>query len=718
MLKVFSAISSFFRTSGGPLNLGEVPREQLLSVLVQAFAIPIKQSAFSQVLQESQSFEGFLSSLPSVGVEYRVVTLPGAEEVESWGQAFQETLCLVKRGPPAANAELPPGTEGFTLLLRVNPESPESLLAIDVESGAQIDGQFEQYAGAPAIAFKRKIPKQTDDEKFGWRWFVSAFFKHKAAIQQAVLASLVLQLIGLGFPLATQAIVDKVIPNQAINTLIALGAGVGLLALFNAVLSWLRQKLLLRLAAQVDGELAQTVYARVLRLPLGYFETRATGVTINKIHAVERVREFFAGAFLLIVLELPFMLVFLGLMLSYSLLLSSIVLGFLAVMLTLSFAVGPKLRGLSQKQFVAGAELQGFLTEQVASPETIKSLQLEPHSQGQFSRMNAEYLSTSLQTKELGNAYGTLMQTSEQIMNVAVLCTGAYLSMQNTSSVGLTIGMLVAFQMFASKVTQPLLKLSGYWQELQQVRTAVAQLGDVMNTPAENYGYLATSAGSMEGHLSIKGLGFRYAANRPLLYSDFNIEVKPGTTVLITGPSGSGKSTLAKILQGLYPSYQGDVRIDGRDIRTMRVNELRAYFGVVPQDAVLFTGTVQDNLLNGAPGCNLQQAVIACKMAGVHSEIENLPNGYSTILGERGIGLSGGQRQRIAIARALLKRPKILIFDEATSGLDSHSAELVANTVNSLRGKTAIIFIAHKVPSNLKVDAHMDLSGAIQNRST
>lgn len=684
------------RRANRSINFGDVPLDKLLSALVGTFKVPLRQTEASAFLEKAQSFEGFLSNLNKLNLEYNSGVLSSPSDLDALGQLFKKGLVLTKSH-----------SSGKYILCVGLKE--QTVLGLDLLSGAVTELDSGDISKASFVQFRRIKDPSQELESFGWSWFLKAFFKNKEAVRHAVVASLVLQLIGLGFPLATQAIVDKVIPNQALNTLIALGSGVAIFALFNAVISWLRQQLLLRLANKIDANLAQEVYERLVTLPLNYFESRATGVIINRVHGVERVREFFAGAFLLIVLELPFMLIFLGLMLFYSLQLSAIVLGFLALMLVVSFAVGPVLRERSQVQFTQGAKLQGFMTEQIAATETLKSLQLESSSQRQFAELNSKYLEATLHTKELGNSYGTFMQLCEQLMNVSVLCLGAYIASDASSSTGLTIGMLVAFQMFASKVTQPLLKLSGYWQELQQVRTAISQLGDVMNTAPENYRYLASSVSAKTGSLSIQGLGFRYAGNRPFLYEDFNADVAPGSLVLITGPSGSGKSTLAKILQGLYPAYSGTIKIDDRDIRSMSVNELRSYFGVVPQEAVLFSGSIQDNLLDSAPGSNLEHAVQACKMAGIHTEIENLPEGYATKLGERGVGLSGGQRQRIAIARALLKRPKILVLDEATSGLDSASAEKIAHAVNALKGKVSILFIAHKVPTSLLVDTHLSI---------
>lgn len=659
-------------------------RDALLRGLAQVFRLPLKAADAEVLLARSTDTAGLADEVKSLGIDSDMARGDWAD--------------LLRRGPLLVEVL-------GTAVLAIGVQQ-DKLGCIDLVSKQVREIPLAEAPAAYGLQFFRHLPTEESTERFGWKWFAKAFFSNKQAIRDTLITSLVIQLIALAFPLATQAIVDKVITNQAQNTLVVLGIGIALFAVFSGVLSFLRQKLLLRLANAIDGRLAQQVFDRLIRLPLPFFEHRATGVIINRIQGVERVREFFAGAFLLCVLELPFMLIFLGLMLSYSLALSGVVAAFVALMMVLSFAAGPMLRTRFNKQAQYGAKLQGFMTEQVAASETLKSLQLENTAGRRFAEINQAYLAATLNTKELGNAYGSFMQVTEQLMNAAVLCLGAYLAMTSTD---LTIGMLVAFQMFASKVSQPLLKLSGYWQELQQVRTAVAQLGDVMNTPTERYSPLASSVSVGSGRLQVESLGFRYAEDRPPLYEGFNCTVEPGEVVLITGPSGCGKSTLAKILQGLYSNYSGNVKVDGRDARSMSINELRANFGVVPQEAVLFAGTILDNLLMGAPSATLEQAVQACQMAGIHETIENLPNGYQTEIGERGIGLSGGQRQRVAIARALLKRPRILVFDESTSGLDEASAERVAQTVNALRGKVSMLFIAHKVPASLKVDRHVQL---------
>jgi ATP-binding cassette, subfamily B, bacterial HlyB/CyaB len=307
-------------------------------------------------------------------------------------------------------------------------------------------------------------------------------------------------------------------------------------------------------------------------------------------------------------------------------------------------------------------------------------------------------------------------------MTVAILIAGAWIVMQPPASADavFTIGMLVAFQMFAGKLSQPVMRLVGLWQQFQQARLAVARLGDLMDVPTEPYSTQPSRAnrrarrGSADTTpiVEVQSLAFRYGEDRPWLYEDLNLCLGPGECVAIAGPSGSGKSTLAKLLQGFYLPARGVIRIHGVDSRHLAANELRGTFGVVPQETVLFSGTIRDNLQLADPAASFDDIVTACKMAEVGDVIEQLPQGYDTEIGERGAGLSGGQRQRLAIARALLKRPQVLLFDEATSNLDTPTAASIAQTINALRGKVAIVVITHAAIPGLKVDRVVHLAMA------
>ncbi|MGH8753658.1 MAG: peptidase domain-containing ABC transporter, partial [Burkholderiales bacterium] len=461
------------------------------------------------------------------------------------------------------------------------------------------------------------------------------------------------------------------------------------------------QYLVLHTGNRVDAVLGTQVFEHLLKLSPRYYEHRPTGVIVARVHGVETIREFVSGAAVTLILDCPFLLIFLAIMFYYSWLLSVITLALLGAIVALSIAVVPLLRQRLNQQFLLGARNQAFLTEYIAGMETVKSLQMEPQLKSRFGDYLAAYLNSSFNTRSLSNAYNVAANTLDQFLTLLILCAGAWLVMQNE---GFTIGMLVAYQMFASRMSQPMLRIVGLWQEFQQAAIAVKRLGDIMNAPPEPYSLIPGRAKAERGRVEIVNLSFRYAENLPYLYTGLNIKLEPGVCMALMGPSGCGKSTLAKLLQGFYLPSDGQIKIDGHDIRHLAANELRQYFGVVPQDTILFSGTIYDNLALANPHATFEQVVQACKMAEIHDTIEHLPEGYQTQIGEHGVGLSGGQKQRIAIARALLKRPRILIFDEATSNLDLPTAEHFARTVNQLKGKVTMLFITHQLPRGLQVD--------------
>jgi ATP-binding cassette, subfamily B, bacterial HlyB/CyaB len=537
--------------------------------------------------------------------------------------------------------------------------------------------------------------------RFGFHWFWKELLRHKRVWRDVLAASLCLQLVALTTPLFTQVIIDKVVVHQTQSTLVAIAAGLVMFMLFSAAMSWLRQYLVLHTGNRVDAVLGSQVFRHLLKLHLPYFEHRPTGTLIARVHAVETIREFMAGAAVSLILDFPFLVIFLAVMFAYSWQLSLIALGMLALVAGLSIAVVPVLRARINRQFLLGARNQAFLTEYVAGIETVKSLQMEPRLEGRYDELLATYLSAGFATRQLSNTYNVVANALEQVMTLSILCVGALLVMRND---GFTIGMLVAFQMFASRMSQPMLRLAGLWQEFQQASIAVKRLGDIMDAPAEPYALTPSRAADGKGFIQMRDLSFRYSPDHPFLYRSLSLALNPGKLTVLTGPSGCGKSTLAKLMLGFYQPSDGQITIDGRDIRHLTANELRQYFGVVPQETWLFSGTIYENLIAANPNASFDDVVRACQIAELHDFIERLPKGYNAELGEHGVGLSGGQKQRLAIARAVLKRPRVLIFDEAASNLDPQTAERFAQTVNQLKGKATILFIAHQLPRGLQVD--------------
>ena len=610
-----------------------------------------------------------------------------------------------------------PKGKGFWLALCISARA-DKISLIEPGATAQHDLGPEEFAkryGGWTAQFAPQEQAVADPDggekrSFGFRWFVPELLKHKRIWRDVMLASLALQLVGLATPLFTQVVIDKVVVHHTRNTLWVVGVALALFMTFTAVMSWMRQYLVLHTGNRVDAVLGQTVFRHLFRLPMPYFEQRQTGVLVARLHGVEQIREFVSGAAVTLLLDCPFLFVFLGVMFWYSWQLTLIALGLLLAIAVLSLLVSPMFRARLDNQFKVGARNTAFVTEYLSGMATVKSLQMEPILERRYGEQLAQYLAAGFDTRQLANSYNAAANALEQVMTLAILVVGALLVMDSAAraSVGaatFTIGMLVAFQMFASRLSQPILRLVGTWQQFQQARVAIKRLGDVMDMPTEPYTLAAQHATSAEaGRIEFQSVSFRYSDRHAWLYRNMSLSIRPGQLTVLIGPSGSGKSTLAKLLLGFYSPMDGRILIDGQDTQHMAANELRANFGVVPQETTLFSGSVLENLQMANPHAGFQEIVEACRMAEIHEVIEALPQGYQTPLGEQGVGLSGGQRQRIAIARALLKRPKVLIFDEATSNLDGHTAAAFAQTVNQLKGKVTMLFIAHNLPRGLQVD--------------
>ncbi|MDP2760692.1 MAG: peptidase domain-containing ABC transporter [Sideroxyarcus sp.] len=590
---------------------------------------------------------------------------------------------------------------GQVLFFRAGSESPEAI---------PLDDFFKHFrTDILLVARKEQAPGEEEagkDEKaaepFGFRWFIPELMKHKRIWRDVLIASFAIQMVGLVTPLFTQVIIDKVVVHQTQSTLIAIAAGLVMFMLFSSAMTWLRQYFVLHTGNRIDAVLGSHVFRHMLHLPVPYFEQRPTGTLVARLHGVETVREFITGAAVSLLLDFPFLFIFLAVMFWYSWQLSLIALLLMSLITLASLLVTPTLRDRLNKQFLLGAKNQAFVTEYVAGMETVKSLQMEPVLVQKYGDYLAQYLAASFSTKQLSNSLNVVVNALEQIMTLSILVVGALLVMQND---GFTIGMLVAFQMFASRMTQPMLRLAGLWQEFQQANIAVKRLGDLMDVPNEPHSLTpARAQGGAGGCVELKDVSFRYSDKHPYLYRNLTLTLQAGKLTVLMGPSGCGKSTLAKMLQGFYWPSDGSILLDGYDLRHLAANELRANFGVVPQETRLFSGTIYDNLQLANPHAGFEEIVHVCKMAEIHQVIEQLPQGYQTPVGENGVGLSGGQKQRIAIARALLKHPRVLIFDEAVSNLDIQTAEHFATTINKLKGKVTMLFITHQLPKSLQVD--------------
>jgi ATP-binding cassette, subfamily B, bacterial HlyB/CyaB len=530
--------------------------------------------------------------------------------------------------------------------------------------------------------------------RFDITWFAQAMHKYRRLLGEVVVASFFLQLFALVTPLFFQVVIDKVLVHRGLTTLDVLVFGLITVTIFESVLGGLRTYVFAHTTNRIDVELGARLFRHLLALPIAYFEARRAGDSVARVRELENIRNFLTSSALTLVIDLFFTIVFLAVMFYYAPLLSWIVLGSFPLYIGLSAVVTPIFRRRLDEKFNRGAENQAFLVESIAGIETLKAMAVEPQMQRRWEEQLAGYVRASFNVLSLGNWASQGVQLISKIVMALTLYFGAYLVIDGK----LSVGELVAFNMLASRVAQPVLRLAQLWQDFQQARISVARLGDILNTPPEPQHQAGrTSLPAIKGAIAFEHVGFRYRLDGAEVLHDVNLDVPAGQMVGIVGPSGSGKSTLAKLVQRLYVPESGRLLVDGVDLAMVDVSWLRRQIGVVLQENVLFNRSIRDNIALADPGMAMEQIVSAAELAGAHDFILELPQGYDTLVGERGATLSGGQRQRIAIARALVSAPRILIFDEATSALDYESERVIQENMRRIAQGRTVLIIAHRL---------------------
>ena len=556
---------------------------------------------------------------------------------------------------------------------------------------------FEEYSGN--FILLKKIYKLSDENQpFSLRWFIPEFIKNKGIFGQIALMVVMLTVFSLVIPLFFQIVVDKVLVNQAYNTLNVLGIGIILAIVVNAIVSYVRSYLLLFATNKIDISTATKTFAHLMRLPVDFFERVPSGVLLKHMQQNEKIRGFLSGNLFFTILDIFALCIFIPFLLFYSMTLTAIVLGFSLLMaLVIACLIKPFQRRLDEL-YQAEGKRQSMLVESIHGVKTVKSLALEPVERKIWDDSTAYAIKSHFRVGTISMTAQSISQMLEMMMTVSVIWVGAHLVFNHTMS----IGELIAFQMLAGRVTGPLVKMVGLIHEYQQIALSVRMLGVVMNTPAEPAG--GGVRNPFKGQIDFEDVSFRYRPDLPEVIKNFQLHIPAGSTIGFVGRSGSGKTTLTKLLQALYSVNRGLVKIDGIDIREIDKAHLRRNIGVVLQENYFFSGTVRQNVSLPKQNASLEEIIYACKLAGADEFVQKLPKGYDTMLEENASNLSGGQKQRLAIARALLTNPPILIFDEATSALDPESEEVIRkNLKNIARGRTVII-VSHR----LSIVSHAD----------
>ena len=582
--------------------------------------------------------------------------------------------------------------------------SVKGLLAISPQNGIQLLDTSALLSEESDILAVISVTKtaSTPTARFGFGWMLPYLQVYKYGLLEVFIASFITQLFALATPLLFQQIIDRVIGQGSSGALGGFAALMALFMILEIIFSSLRTFQFMEISNRIDINIGSSIISRLLRLNARYFEKRPVGELASRLNELDKIRSFLTGTALTVVLDAFFALLYFGIMLFYSPLLAGIILGSIPLLLIVILSLTPLTQKLIRQRAEAHSRTHSYMVEVLNGIQTVKLQNSELTARRKWEDLHLDDINKGFKTVLANTASSNALQLINKTTNILVICVGASLVLNNE----LTLGQLIAFRIISGYVTQPILRLASTWNNFQEVSMSVERLGDVVNQSLET-SELETSNISMppiSGEIFFDEVSFSYtSSSRPQL-SGVTLKIPSGSFTGLVGQSGCGKSTLLKLVPRLYEPSLGKVLIDGYDVSKVELYSLRRQLGFVPQDCLLFEGSIYNNIAVADPEAEAEEVIEAARLACAHEFIMSLPYGYNTPLGEKGSGLSGGQRQRVALARMLLQKPNLVILDEATSALDVDTEQQVVNNLRRTLKGTTVLMITHRLSTLIHAD--------------
>jgi ATP-binding cassette subfamily B protein len=673
-----------------------------LQMLSKHLKMPFRREVLRRILNEQIKRQGSIS-FPAcayvgelVGLKSQLVDLP---------------VAAIERIPTPAIIEY---DGSYAVLYETGPNS----IVVGVPSQGIVRSKTAEFVAKLSVDENNLPPqvrvllvattKETPQERFGIQWFIPYLSKHRRVLIEVFIASFFVQLAQLANPLVIQLIIDKVIVQNSIATLNVLGILLLVVGVFEALLTTLRTYLFVDTTNRIDMSLGSQIIDHLLRLPLRYFERRPVGELATRINELENIRQFLTGTALTVVLDAVFSIIYIIVMLFYSWQLTLVGLGTVPIFVILTLIASPTISKQLRTKAERNAHTQSYLVEVMSGIQTVKAQNIELQSRFSWQERYARYVAAGFKTVITSTLANSTSSFLNKLSSLLVLWMGSYLVLEGQ----LTLGELIAFRIISGYVTSPILRLAQLWQSFQETALSLERLSDIVDTPEEAEADRQNiPLPEISGNVTFDNVSFRFQTSGPLQLSNVSLDIPSGKFIGIVGQSGSGKSTMMKLLLRLYEVESGRILVDGYDISKVELYSLRRQVGVVPQETLLFDGTVLENISLTNPDSTTDEIIEAARIAAAHDFIMSLPNGYNTRVGERGAGLSGGQRQRIAIARSILQRPKLLVLDEATSALDYPTERQVCLNLARAYKDNTVFFITHR----LNTVSHADVIIVMDN---
>jgi HlyB family type I secretion system ABC transporter len=556
--------------------------------------------------------------------------------------------------------------------------------------------RLEELAGdGLPVLVVREGRTSPSTEGFGFGWFVPALMRYPWLLVLTLVTSFTVQLLQVVEPLGLMLMFDAVLGRNNPSLLWPVTAVLVMAVLASGILGALKALITADLSDRVDVRLGSAVVEHLLRLPLPYFEERQVGAILHNVNKLYELRRFLLDQVLGVGLDMIFASVFLLVLFILSPMLAFVVLGVVPLLILLNVLSTPVLRQQILRSNHFGSRAGSFLVEVLSGMRTVKSQNFEVEARWEWLNRYRSYTEARFRLTRFSNLVEALARTIKGLGSTIVMVVGISLALDSKISVGA----VMAARLLDDRVIGPLLRLSSLWQGVQEMRIAIDCIGQIMLATPEvgDDDLQALPPPPIRGQVTFEDVSFRYGNRGPLQLDGLSLTIEPGQFVGIVGLSGSGKSTMVQLIDRLYRPREGRIYLDGVDIEKLQLAGLRQRIGYVPQDSLLFEGTVLDNLRLNNPEADMGAVVEATTVACAHEFIVGLDKGYATRLGERGAGLSGGQRQRVSLARTILQSPSLLILDEATSALDADTeAQICRNLLQRFRG-TTVLYITHRL---------------------
>jgi ATP-binding cassette, subfamily B, bacterial len=533
------------------------------------------------------------------------------------------------------------------------------------------------------------------------------------AVIQVVGASMVLQIFGLALPLMNKLVLDQIVPLRLIGIMDVLGLGLLMILLSQGITTLLREWLLVYLRARIDIHIMLGFFEHLLSLPYGFFQQRSNGDLLARMGSNTVIRDMLSNQMISTFLDSTMVITYLLILLWQSLPFGLLTLAVGSLQVVVLLITYRPVCELANRELASQGKSQGYMSEALTGIATIKAAGAEDRAHDRWSNLFFDQLNFSVRHGYLSAVITTVMMLLRSFAPLALLWIGAVQVLQGS----LSAGSMVALNVLATSFLAPLASLVSGGQQLQLVHAHLGRLADIITAEPEQDVQKVLLPPKLAGHIYLENVGFQYGPDVPKVLHSINLTIEPGQKVAIVGKTGSGKSTLGKLLLGLYIPTEGSIYYDGIPLASLHFQEVRRQFGVVLQDAAIFSGTALHNITFNDPQMNREDAIRAAQAAAIHNDIMNMPMGYETYVAEGGSALSGGQRQRLALARALAHNPSILLLDEATSSLDVITEQAVAQNLQAL--SCTQIIIAHRLSTVRNADVILVLNeGTIVERGT